>query len=240
MGLRAQEAALTRAQILTQGVDQHLVAGLVPEGDPVPPLDPVGEFRTHDLLHDPADVAEPDLARAAGHLSFLRALRDRISATALLRTAIDRLAAAHAWRLSDPWGQSEANVERLLELVVDSALLALQRLAAWHRSERLGKVLAITGSNGKTVVKNALTRLLAGRPRVSASPGSYNSQIGLPLAVLEADDDSELTIIEAGISEPGEMRVLEQIARPDLGILTNVGLAHLAAFGSRAPTPRRA
>jgi alanine racemase len=117
-------------------------------------------------------------------------------------------------------------------IVVPDPLNGLQALARWHRREYFQRVLAITGSNGKTIVKDALKSLLAGR-QVHASPGSYNSQLGLPLAVLSAEKPEPLAILEVGISAPGEMAVLEEIARPDYGILTNIGLAHVAAFGNR-------
>jgi alanine racemase len=117
-------------------------------------------------------------------------------------------------------------------IAVSDPLLALQALARWHRREYFQRVLAITGSNGKTIVKDALKTLLAGR-QILASPGSYNSQLGLPLAILSAEKPEPLVILEVGISAPGEMAVLEDIARPDHGILTNIGLAHMAAFGSR-------
>ncbi|HEY2497127.1 MAG TPA: alanine racemase [Candidatus Angelobacter sp.] len=117
-------------------------------------------------------------------------------------------------------------------VVVPDPLLALQALARWHRREYFQRVLAITGSNGKTIVKDAIKALLANRP-VLASPGSYNSQLGLPLAVLSAEKPESLAILEIGISAPGEMAILEDIARPDYGILTNIGLAHVAAFGGR-------
>lgn len=117
-------------------------------------------------------------------------------------------------------------------IVVADPLRGLQALARWHRREYFQRVLAITGSNGKTIVKDALKSLLAGR-QVLASPGSYNSQLGLPLAVLSAEKPEPLAILEVGISAPGEMTVLEEIARPDYGILTNIGLAHVAAFGNR-------
>jgi alanine racemase len=117
-------------------------------------------------------------------------------------------------------------------IVVPDPLRGLQALARWHRREYFQRVLAITGSNGKTIVKDALKTLLAGR-QVLASPGSYNSQLGLPLAVLSAEKSEPLAILEVGISAPGEMAALEEIARPDYGILTNIGLAHVAAFGGR-------
>ena len=123
-------------------------------------------------------------------------------------------------------------------LLVDDPLTALQQLAAWYRRSHIQRVVAITGSNGKTVVKSALTALLAGRHRVAASPGSWNSQVGVPLAVLTAPPGTELGVFEAGISAPGEMERLEAILAPDFGVLVNIGLAHLAGFGSRAVTAR--
>jgi len=122
-------------------------------------------------------------------------------------------------------------------IAVGSPLRALQLLARWYRRETIGKVLAITGSNGKTIVKDALTSLLASR-RIISSPGSYNSQLGLPLAVLSADRKAPLAVFEAGISQPGEMAALEEIVAPSYGILTNIGMAHIASFGSREAIAR--
>src|SRR6478672_6049994 len=122
-------------------------------------------------------------------------------------------------------------------IMVPDPLRGLQALARWHRREYFQRVLAITGSNGKTIVKDALKTLLAGR-QVLASPGSYNSQLGLPLAVLSAEKPEPLAILEVGISAPGEMTALEETALPSYGILTNIGLAHFAAFGSREAIAR--
>jgi len=92
-------------------------------------------------------------------------------------------------------------------IVVADPLRGLQALARWHQQEYFQRVLAITGSNGKTIVKDALKTLLAGRQAL-ASPGSYNSQLGLPLAVLSAEKPEPLAILEVGISAPGKMAVL--------------------------------
>jgi len=123
-------------------------------------------------------------------------------------------------------------------LEVEDPLSALQALAAWYRRRHIGRVVAITGSNGKTVVKNALTTLLASRWRVAASPGSWNSQVGVPLAVLSAPEGTEIGVFEAGVSAPGEMERIAAILQPDSGILVNIGLAHIAGFGSREVTAR--
>jgi alanine racemase len=118
-------------------------------------------------------------------------------------------------------------------VAVASPLAALQRLAAWYRRTQLGKVVAVTGSNGKTVVKDALHAQLVGTFAAAASPGSFNSQLGVPLSVLAAPPGTTVAVLEAGISTPGEMAALREILAPDCGILTNVGLAHIAAFDDR-------
>ena len=122
-------------------------------------------------------------------------------------------------------------------VVVPDTLRALQNLAGWHRREYIKDVLAITGSNGKTIVKDALKALLAGR-QVLASPGSYNSQLGLPLAILGAERPETLAILEVGISAPGEMAAMTKMAAPNFGILTNIGMAHFSSFGSREAIAR--
>ncbi len=114
----------------------------------------------------------------------------------------------------------------LVAIEVDDTLDALQRLAGWHRSHFRYPVIGITGSNGKTVVKEWLNQMLAGRARVVRSPGSWNSQVGVPLSVWEMNADHDLAIFEAGISKPGEMERLRSIIRPTIGILTNIGPAH--------------
>jgi alanine racemase len=127
---------------------------------------------------------------------------------------------------------------RLPTIAVASPLAALQRLAAWYRRTHLGRVVAITGSNGKTIVKDALHAQLVGTFSTAASPGSFNSQLGVPLAVLAASPGAEVAVFEAGISAPGEMAALRDILAPDCGILTNVGLAHIAAFSGRRELAR--
>jgi alanine racemase len=146
-------------------------------------------------------------------------------------------AGAAAAVVSAAWYDA-AEAERGPLLVVDDPLEALQALAAWYRRAHIRRVVAITGSNGKTVVKDALTALMAGHCALAASPGSHNSQVGVPLSVLAAPPGTELGIFEAGVSAPGEMARLEAILAPDHGILTNVGLAHLAGFGDRGVTAR--
>lgn len=117
-------------------------------------------------------------------------------------------------------------------LIVDSPLAALQRLAAYKRSLYHGPVIGITGSNGKTVVKEWLYQLLKDDYRITRSPKSYNSQIGVPLSVWQLNEQTELAIFEAGISEMGEMERLEPLIRPTIGVITYIGAEHGENFPS--------
>lgn len=117
-------------------------------------------------------------------------------------------------------------------LIVPSPLEALQRLAERHRDEFDIPVVGITGSNGKTMVKEWLYQILSPNHHVTRSPKSYNSQIGVPLSVWLMDEQADMALIEAGISQPGEMRSLADIIQPTIGILTSLGSAHQENFRS--------
>lgn len=117
-------------------------------------------------------------------------------------------------------------------LIVGNVLKALQKLAELHREQYQIPVIGITGSNGKTIVKEWLHQLLSPDRVINRSPRSYNSQIGVPLSIWQMNENSQLGIFEAGISEPGEMRALQTIIRPTIGILTNIGGAHQENFSS--------
>lgn len=130
-----------------------------------------------------------------------------------LRTSIDRLSGANVWYVSD-------------------VVAALQCLAASHRSQFCMPVIAITGSHGKTIVKDWLRRLLSPDRNPVASPRSYNSQIGVPLSVWQMEQQHRIAIFEAGISMPGEMCKLCEVIRPSIGILTNIADSHGENFVS--------
>ncbi len=106
----------------------------------------------------------------------------------------------------------------------------MQQLAAWHRHHFHYPVIGITGSNGKTIVKEWLYQLLSPEYNIIRSPRSYNSQVGVPLSVWQMNSQHTLAIFEAGISKPGEMDKLEEIIHPAIGILTNIGEAHQEGF----------
>jgi alanine racemase len=119
-------------------------------------------------------------------------------------------------------------------LVVPDVLPALQQLAAHHRRQFSFPVMGITGSNGKTVVKEWLYQLLQEDYQIVRSPRSYNSQVGVPLSVWQMSEQHTLGIFEAGISQRGEMQQLAQIIEPTIGVFTNLGEAHSAGFSSNA------
>ena len=117
-------------------------------------------------------------------------------------------------------------------LMVNSTMQALQDLAAYKRSLYHCPVIGITGSNGKTVVKEWLYALLKDDYRITRSPKSYNSQIGVPLSVWQMNEDTQLAIFEAGISELGEMERLQRIIQPTIGVVTYIGAEHGENFPS--------
>jgi alanine racemase len=117
--------------------------------------------------------------------------------------------------------------------VVEDPLKALQLISKAHRIEFNLRIIAITGSNGKTIVKEWLSEILNPEYSLVKSPKSYNSQIGVPLSVWQINESHQLGIFEAGISEPGEMQHLHEIIQPECGILTNIGPAHDENFKDR-------
>jgi alanine racemase len=116
--------------------------------------------------------------------------------------------------------------------LVEHSMEALHRLAGERRKQFGGTVVSVTGSNGKTIVKEWLYQLLRTRQNVVRSPRSYNSQLGVPLSLWQLSGQYQTAIIEAGISQPGEMDRLERMVAPEIGILTNIGTAHSENFSS--------
>jgi alanine racemase len=118
-------------------------------------------------------------------------------------------------------------------LKVTNTLHALQKLAGYHRKQFNIPVIGITGSNGKTIVKEWLYQLLEEDYNITRSPRSYNSQTGVPLSVWEMTENTTLAIFEAGISQPDEMKYLEPVIRPTIGVFTKLGEAHQENFSSQ-------
>ncbi len=118
-------------------------------------------------------------------------------------------------------------------IVVKDTVKGLQEIAKQYRSERKARVIGITGSVGKTSTKEMVAGTLSAKFKVLKTEGNYNNEIGLPLTVLNIEEETEIAVLEMGISDFGEMRVLSRIARPDICVITNIGQAHLEFLKSR-------
>ena len=136
-------------------------------------------------------------------------------------------------------GAAALLVERLLELdpplpqvLVDDSERALARIAAGIQRDRNARVVAITGSNGKTSVKTLVLAILSRAGQAYANPGNRNNEIGLPLAVIDAPEDADFAIYEMGAGKPGDIAYLTAIARPDVALVNNIAAAHLERMGS--------
>lgn len=122
--------------------------------------------------------------------------------------------------------QNETEFDGTNFILVKDTLVALQILCANHRQQYKIPVIGITGSNGKTIVKEWLYQLMHNDKNIVRSPKSFNSQVGVPLSVWQMNEEHTLGIFEAGISKPQEMKLLEQIIQPTIGLITNIGQAH--------------
>jgi UDP-N-acetylmuramoyl-tripeptide--D-alanyl-D-alanine ligase len=133
-------------------------------------------------------------------------------------------------------GASAVVVERDLEiagqLLVADSLRALQELASWARTEWGGDVVGVTGSAGKTTTKDAIAHLLSTELPVGRTVGNFNNHVGVPLSILRLPDGCRVAVLEIGMNHAGEIRDLAGIARPRVGVVTNVGYAHVEFFDS--------
>ena len=144
-----------------------------------------------------------------------------------IRQAIERGAAASLWQVGRP------NPPQGLPLLwVDDCLAALQRLSAAWRRELPCTVVGITGSNGKTSTKDILAGMLSAVGKTQKTQGNYNNHIGVPLTLLSLDEDTRYAVVEMGMSAPGEIDQLAGWVRPDIGVITSIGEAHLDKLGS--------
>ncbi|MCS0674401.1 UDP-N-acetylmuramoyl-tripeptide--D-alanyl-D-alanine ligase [Cytobacillus firmus] len=142
--------------------------------------------------------------------------------------AIEKGAAAAFWQKDVPNPPLHLPI-----LIVEDTLTALQELARSYRDELKVKVAGITGSNGKTTTKDMTANLLSLQYKVQKTEGNYNNHIGLPLTILALEEDTEIAVLEMGMSGRGEIDFLTKLARPDAVIITNIGESHLQDLGSR-------
>ena len=143
--------------------------------------------------------------------------------------AFEKGAAASFWLADEP------NPPKNRPLIfVDDAEVALQQMAIAYRSEHKATFIGITGSNGKTSTKDILAGALSPYFKVQKTIGNFNNQLGLPITILQLDEDTEISVLEMGMSGFGEIEFLTRIARPHLAVITNIGEAHMQELGSRA------
>jgi len=119
-------------------------------------------------------------------------------------------------------------------IMVDDPVRALARLAAWHRRLMKASVVGVTGSAGKTTTKDMIAAVLSGSFSVLATEGNMNNEIGLPLTLLRLEPDHDVAVLEMAMRAPGEIATLAETARPDAGVVTNVGFAHIGLLGSQS------
>ncbi|MFH1009153.1 MAG: UDP-N-acetylmuramoyl-tripeptide--D-alanyl-D-alanine ligase [Candidatus Latescibacterota bacterium] len=189
-----------------------------------------GSHGAADLDVQPADVSIDSRSVGAGALFF--ALEgEHADGHCFVADALRKGAAAAVVRMD--WETPHAGLSGVLIGVADP-LLALAQLAGWYR-QRFGlPMVAITGTNGKTTTKDMMACVLSTRHRVLKTGGSFNNHIGVPLTLLGLSSGHEVAVVELGMSAPGEITTLSKLVRPSVGVITNVGPAHFAAFDSVA------
>ncbi|MDM5186699.1 UDP-N-acetylmuramoyl-tripeptide--D-alanyl-D-alanine ligase [Bacillus sp. DX4.1] len=153
---------------------------------------------------------------------------DRFDGHSFVDKAIENGATATLWKKDVPNPPTHLPV-----IFVEDTLEALQTLAKSYRDQLDVKVVGVTGSNGKTSTKDIVTSLLATKFKVQKTEGNFNNHIGLPLTILSLEEDTEMAVLEMGMSSRGEIEFLSKLARPNAAIITNIGEAHLMDLGSR-------
>lgn len=145
-----------------------------------------------------------------------------------VRSAIENGASASLWLADEPNPPEDIPL-----LFVEDAELALQQLARSYREQLVCKVIGVTGSNGKTSTKDLLASVLGAEFAVRKTEGNFNNELGLPLTILSLEEDTEVAVLEMGMSGFGEISFLSNLAKPDVAIITNIGEAHMQDLGSR-------
>ncbi|GAX91010.1 UDP-N-acetylmuramoyl-tripeptide--D-alanyl-D-alanine ligase [Effusibacillus lacus] len=162
---------------------------------------------------------------------FVPLIGERHDAHEFLSQAVDNGAVAALWQKNRPL--PEQSVGKLAFIGVDDTLAALQKIAKAYRRTLRTKVVGVTGSNGKTSTKDMIAQVLSERFKVQKTQGNLNNHIGLPLMVLTLEPDTDVAVLEMGMSGRGEIALLADIAAPEIGVITNIGEAHIEFLGSR-------
>jgi UDP-N-acetylmuramoyl-tripeptide--D-alanyl-D-alanine ligase len=153
---------------------------------------------------------------------------DNVDGHRYVEQALEKGASAALWEKGVPNPPENAPI-----IIVEDGLLALQSLANEYRHQLKLKVVGITGSNGKTTTKDMIAKMLSIKYNVKKTAGNFNNHIGLPLTILSLDEDTEVAVLEMGMSGFGEIELLSNISQPDAAIITNIGESHLQDLGSR-------
>ncbi|HEX7056039.1 MAG TPA: UDP-N-acetylmuramoyl-tripeptide--D-alanyl-D-alanine ligase [Bacilli bacterium] len=164
---------------------------------------------------------------AEGNL-FVPIIGDRFDGHDFVTQAYSQGAAASLWQKDKPNPPEDIPL-----LFVDDSLAALQQLAQAYRTELPARIIGVTGSNGKTTTKDMIAAILATTYKVHKTQGNLNNHIGLPLTILQMDEETEMAVLEMGMSGRGEIALLSRIAKPEAAVITNIGESHLLQLGSR-------
>jgi UDP-N-acetylmuramoyl-tripeptide--D-alanyl-D-alanine ligase len=172
--------------------------------------------------------------RVDGHSFLADAVQRGARGALVLRAQLGELSLDRPWAIIEPdgTGLEAATPETVTLIAVDDPLAALQRLAAYHRGLFAPTVVGITGSVGKTSVKEVTAAVLQRRYRTLKNPRSYNTESTMPIVLLQLQGDHDVAVLEMGCYGPGDIALLAGIARPHIGIVTNVGPSHLERMGS--------
>jgi UDP-N-acetylmuramoyl-tripeptide--D-alanyl-D-alanine ligase len=166
---------------------------------------------------------------------FIAIKGDRVDGHDYIKEALDKGASCvilDKKKLSEKVKQFFSSTKGKRAALVDDTRAALQNVAKWYRDKFNPRVVGVTGTNGKTTTKEMIAEVLSGKYNVLRSEKSFNNQIGVPLTLLKLTQETEVLVLELGMNQPGEISLLTKMVEPDLGLITNIGSAHLEFMGS--------
>lgn len=179
-----------------------------------------------------AGVSKDTRSLEPGNL-YIPLIGDQFDGHRFVQDAFDKGASASFWQKDHPGAPSGVPL-----IYVDDTLAALQQLARAYAKELKARIVGVTGSNGKTTTKDMIAAVMSTSFKVHKTAGNYNNHIGLPLTMLQLSEDTEVAVLEMGMSGRGEIRFLSELARPEAAIITNIGESHLLQLGSREEIAR--